>query len=49
MFGVLSVVLLSVANHHPGGMMEDIMEVMSKEVVGDACLAGCEMECEGRS
>lgn len=31
-FGVLSVVLLSVANHHPGGMMEDIMNVMGKEV-----------------
>lgn len=29
--------------------MEDIMYVMGKEVVDDACLAGCETECEGRS
>lgn len=45
----LSVGLLSIANHHPGGMMEDIMYVMGKEVVDDACLAGCETECDGRS
>lgn len=48
-FGVFSVELLSIANHYPGGMIEDTMNVMGKEVVDDACLAGCETECEGRS